>query len=92
MENHVFPNPAVAGILNRSYVEARLHTDGETNVEYILALQKDLIGSVSNPIYVLIDPTRHTKLARLSGKRPLTRYSRFLRDGIERSGERVAAK
>ncbi len=88
----MFPNPAVAGILNQHYVEARLHTDGDTNLDYILALQEELIGSVANPIYVLIDPANGTKLARLQGKRPLTRFTDFLRDGIDRADERVAAK
>ena len=88
----MFPNPAVAEILNESYVEARLHTDGLTDVDYILALQEQLIGSVANPIYVLIEPASGTKLARLQGKRSLPRFTRFLRDGIERSGEQVAAK
>jgi hypothetical protein len=92
MENSVFPNPGVAEILNERYVEARLHNDGVTNVDYIVALQEQLIGSVANPIYVLLEPSSGTRLARLQGKRSLTRFTRFLRDGLERSGEQVAAK
>jgi len=51
----MFPRPAVAGELRR-YVEARLHTDGKTNLERILQLKRELTGTEANPVYVLIEP------------------------------------
>ena len=67
MENKVFPSPAVAGILSQSYVETRLHTDGEDNIERILELQRQLTGSIATPIYVLIDPKTGEKKGQFLG-------------------------
>jgi hypothetical protein len=55
MEEKVFPQPAVAGELAR-FVEARLHTDGQVNIERIKALQAEIARSPANPIYVIVDP------------------------------------
>ena len=46
MEVNVFPKPAVAGVLTRNYVEARLHTDAhdEAARERVLEWQDELIG------------------------------------------------
>lgn len=57
MEQYVFPSPAVAGVLEQGFVEARLHTDGEENIDRILALQAELTGSVATPYYLVVDPT-----------------------------------
>lgn len=57
----MFPSPAVAGVLSKNYVEARLHTDGKKNIERILELQRELTGSIATPIYVLIDPETEDK-------------------------------
>jgi hypothetical protein len=67
MEDNVFPRPAVAGLLEAEYVEARLHTDGSTNIERILELQESLARSVANPIYVILDPETEQELARHEG-------------------------
>ena len=67
MENNVFPSPAVAGVLNKNYVETRLHTDGEENIDRIIELQRELTGSVATPIYVLIDPDTDEKLGQFNG-------------------------
>jgi hypothetical protein len=67
MEHKVFPSPAVAGILSRSYVESRLHTDGDLNLERILELQRQLTGSVATPIYILIDPRTGEKKGQFLG-------------------------
>ena len=63
----MFPSPAVAGILNEHYVEARLHTDGETNIERILEVQRELTGSVATPIYVLVDPKSGQEVGQFDG-------------------------
>lgn len=82
MENSVFPSPAVAGILNQSFVEARLHTDGSDNIERILELQRQLTGSVATPIYVLIDPRTGAKEAQFLGStRDEQAFADFL-DGV----------
>ena len=67
MEDNVFPEPAVAGILETNYIEARLHTDGQTNIERILELQKTLARSVANPIYVIVDPATGEERGRYEG-------------------------
>jgi len=82
MEGKVFPSPAVAGILAKKYVEARLHTDGNTNLERILELQEKLARSVANPIYVVVDPKTEKELARFEGAamgaKDVTRFIEFL--------------
>ena len=55
-EEKVFPSPKVSELLEESFVEARLHTDGETNIERILALQQELAQSVATPYYLIQDP------------------------------------
>jgi hypothetical protein len=63
-EEKVFPSPKVAEFLERHFIEARLHTDGETNIERILALQQELAKSVATPYYLIQDP----RSKRLLGK------------------------
>jgi hypothetical protein len=82
MEENVFPSGAVAPVLERGYVEARLHTDGETNVERILALQRELTQSVSNPYYVLQDPETREVLGKLGGATSPSRFQEFLDEAL----------
>ena len=91
MEDTILPSPAVAEVLNESYVEARLYTDGEENLERILGLQKALAGSVANPVFVLVDPTSEQKLYELQGKRSARTFARFLKAGLERAEVKVAS-
>lgn len=63
-EEKVFPSPEVAEFLEEHFIEARLHTDGETNIERILELQRTLAKSVATPYYLIQDP----KSERLLGK------------------------
>jgi hypothetical protein len=55
-EEKVFPSDKVSELLEESFVEARLHTDGATNIERILALQTELAKSVATPYYLVQDP------------------------------------
>lgn len=55
-EEKVFPSSKVADFLDKNFVEARLHTDGETNIERILELQTELAHSVATPLYLIQDP------------------------------------
>jgi hypothetical protein len=91
METSILPSPAVAGVLDEKYVEARLFTDGDENIERILDLQNRLAGTLANPTYVLVDPGAERKLAQLQGKRTASTFKRFLEAGIERAEEKVAA-
>jgi len=69
MEVFIFPRPdlPIEPLLSEGFVEARLHTDGKTNIERILELQENLAGSVANPIYVVLDPATEQELARYEG-------------------------
>lgn len=69
MEETIFPRPAVAGVLARHYVEARLHTDHPDDAirERNLALQDELQGSLATPYYVLLDPLTEEVLNRYPG-------------------------
>ena len=91
MENSILPSPSVAGVLNGKYVEARLFTDGEENIERILELQDRLSGTLANPTFVLVEPGSERKLAQLQGKRSAQTFKRFLEAGIQRAEEKVAA-
>jgi len=55
-EEKVFPSAKVSTLLEESFIEARLHTDGEQNIERILALQQELAKSVATPYYLIQDP------------------------------------
>jgi len=91
MEDNVLPSPAVAEILNAHYVEARLFTDTEENIERILELQARLAGSVANPTFVLLEPTKERKLYQLQGKRSGSTFASFLEAGLARAEEKVAS-
>lgn len=80
MEEKVFHRPAVAGILAQDFVEARLHTDGQRNVERILELQEELTGSVATPIYVILEPATGEKQRLFEGATyDAERFAAFLR-------------
>ena len=55
LEQQEFPKPAVAGILNDSYIEARLHTDGDPTPERARAreVQAEHATSIANPWLVV---------------------------------------
>lgn len=84
MEENVFPAGAVAPILEKHYVEARLHTDGETNRERILELQAELTQSISNPYYVLQEPQLLEILGKLGGYSTESGFRNFLEEGLRR--------
>jgi thiol:disulfide interchange protein DsbD len=82
MEETVFPSEEVAPVLQRHYVEARLHTDGHVNLERIKDLQEELAESVANPFYVLQDPDFPEALRRLEGATTPEKFRRFLLEGL----------
>lgn len=70
MEETIFPAPAVARELELGFVEARLHTDGQDNIERILELQRELAGVQATPYYLIVDAETGEKLRVL--ERPTT--------------------
>jgi hypothetical protein len=67
MEMKVFPAPAVAAVLQKKYVEARIHTDHEELGAKNRARQLEMTNSVAQPIYLLIDPENGEVHGRLEG-------------------------
>ncbi len=83
MENGLFFTDAIAPLLTNDYVEARLHTDGEKNIERILELRDELVGSPALPQYVLIDPATEEKLGHFAGfTRDIDAFKAFLESGL----------
>ena len=68
MELGVFPRPEVSGLLS-TMIEARLNTDRPSNPrhEEILALQKELTGVTTRPVYLIMDPKTRKVYARRDG-------------------------
>ena len=85
MELKVFPKDPVRAELAEYFVEARLHTDGQANIEQIKALQKELAGTVANPYYVLVDPESGDRLGEGSWMQPED-FAELLRSARERAG------
>ena len=74
MEDKVFPSPAVAELMQKELVEARLHTDSQntlTDAQFAenRRLQSELAGTKANPYFVIVDPDSGEVLAKggLSG-------------------------
>jgi hypothetical protein len=82
MEENVFPSGAVAPILEKNFVEARLHTDGTTNVDEIKRLQEELTKSVANPYYVLQEPDGSPDLGKLSGLTTEEKFKELLNGAL----------
>lgn len=67
MENSIFLSPAVAGLMSKGFVEARLHTDIQNTLtaEQLAAnrlLQTELAGTKANPFFVVVDPKSGRKV------------------------------
>jgi hypothetical protein len=81
MEEDVFPRPAVAGVLQTEFIEARLHNDGGSKMEETRARQKEMTDSVATPIYVIVDPKSGVKLRLRAGYMGEETLLEFLRGG-----------
>lgn len=81
VEEHVFPRPAVAGALEKGFVEARLHTDGGPSKEENVRLQKEKVKSVATPIYVIVEPRTERTLRIHEGPPNEAELLEFLRGG-----------
>jgi hypothetical protein len=95
MEKSLMPKPAVAGILNKHFIESRLHTDhpDEVTRERNKELQKELQGDPSLPYYMLIDPESGKVYGTFGGMAlQIDSFIEFLEDAVEESGiEEVAS-
>lgn len=85
MEEGTFRRPAVAGILEKHYVEARLHAD----YDEIKDLQLEMTGSLAQPIYLIVDPGSEEQLGRVDGLRTDAMFIAFLEDALEQSPKRA---
>ena len=79
MEGKVLPTPAVAGVLNSNYVEARLHCDLGEHAEANKVIQERLTGSIALPIYAIVDPNTEKVLALKEGFALKDDFAAFLR-------------
>jgi len=86
MEEKIFLKPAVAGLLRKHFVEARIHTDSPIKGAEQRALAQKLAGSLANPQYVIVDPTtmKPSKTFSLSGGWSTweAKFSKFLKAQI----------
>jgi hypothetical protein len=67
MEENIFPRPAVAELMKKGFVEARLHADLQkhlTKAQYARnkELQKQMTASTGMPWFVVVDPKTGKKL------------------------------
>lgn len=86
MEEGIFPNPAVAGILREHYIEARLHTDDQQNPERSerqASMQVEMTGSVAQPYYVVVDPANEQKLGLRKGLASEATFVKFFQQFID---------
>lgn len=82
-EEKVFPSPEVSQVLERHFVEARLHVDGERNIERILELQQELARSVATPLYLIQDPRSKARLGdTVGGVTTVAAFREFLLDAV----------
>ena len=77
-------------MLEDHYIEARLHTDGEKNIDRILELQKELAESVATPFYLVVEPKSGRKVGGTeAGIVTEGGFSEFLSAAVEESKETV---
>lgn len=89
-EEKVFPSNKVSRMLEDHFIEARLHTDGDKNIERTLELQKELADSVATPFYLVIEPKSGRRVGLTKGG-VVTEgaFTDFLNAAVEESKERV---
>ena len=84
MEEGIFPLPAVAGELKEKFIEARLHTDGESRLDEKTnarnkQLQEEMTKSKANPYFVIYDPVNGKVLRKKAGMLFESKFLEFLR-------------
>jgi len=81
MEESIFPSPAVAEVLKKGFIEARLHNDGGPKKDETRARQERMTNSVATPIYVIVDPKSGAQLRLRAGFMSAATFVEFLRGG-----------
>jgi len=85
MELGKFRQDPIAPILRAHFVEARLHTDGAANLARIQELQREYVGDIGLPNYIIVDPQGLHKLGRFEGicvdQADVERFVKFLNQG-----------
>ena len=88
MEEEIFPDGAVAPVLESEYVEGRVHID----YPEFLELEKEMTDSLAQPVYLLIDPETREILGRHDGFAGPKKFREFLRRPIGGLENRVGAR
>lgn len=82
-EEKVFPSETVKPVLEKHFVEARLHTDGDRGKE-LRQLQQEMVRSVANPYYIVIDPVSGQRVGgELMALTTEDTFREFLKDAVE---------
>jgi len=68
MEEKVFPSSAVAELMKKHLVEARLHTDSQNTLSDAQfannkKAQAEIAGTIANPYFVVVDAKTGAKVA-----------------------------
>ena len=86
-EEKVFPSPIVFELLDRQFVEARLHTDGDRGEE-LTAFQEKLAHNAATPVYLVLDPATERVLAGplAPGIVTVARFREFLEGALQAAG------
>lgn len=95
MENNIFLRPAVAGVMQKSFVESRHHTDIQNTLtaEQLAAnrkLRDEIAATTATPYFVVVDPKTGKKIAEhaLSGGPNAWEgnWLAFLKDALGKAG------
>ena len=94
MEVGTFLQPAVAEKLNKDYIEARLHLDGQDKLAPEVdarnqTLRVQYSGTKAMPTFVVVDPDSLQSLGRIRGAMSSTAFLDFLAEAeakLTRSG------
>ena len=86
MESAVFPQPAVASLLEREFVRLKLYTDGQELGPDFQKYQLTLTGTVALPTYAVVSPNSEKLLGRVSGTLSVSEMESFLAAGVAAYG------
>ena len=95
MEEKVFPSSAVAELMKKHLVEARLHTDSQNTLSDAQfatnkKAQAEIAGTIANPYFVVVDAKTGAKVAefKLSGgwTQWEGKWQKFVGDVVAKTG------
>jgi hypothetical protein len=84
MEEGIFPLPVVTEELKKNFIEARLHTDSQGQLEPEVdarnkQLQDEMTKSKANPYFIIYDPKTEKVLRKKAGMIFEQKFLEFLR-------------